>query len=75
MTVTTVPAPQHPPADSRLSHEPPAAIAKRGWRSSVSPSEGVRAAMIVDNGAPNRAHLVPQEQRCPQGMTRILADA
>jgi len=32
MTVTTVPDPQHPGADCRLSHEPPAAIAKRGWR-------------------------------------------
>jgi hypothetical protein len=32
MTVTTVPDPQHQPVDRRLSHEPPAAIAKRGWR-------------------------------------------
>ena len=32
MTATTVPDPQHPLADCRLSHEPPAAIAKRGWR-------------------------------------------
>jgi hypothetical protein len=32
MTVTTMPDPQHRPEDCRLSHEPPAAIAKRGWR-------------------------------------------
>jgi hypothetical protein len=32
MTIPTVTRSQNPPADCQLSHEPPAAIAKRGWR-------------------------------------------
>lgn len=32
MTVPSVPRPQDLPADRRLGHEPPSAIAKRGWR-------------------------------------------
>ena len=32
MTDAAVPGPESPPAECRLSHEPPAAIAKRGWR-------------------------------------------
>jgi hypothetical protein len=84
MTVTTVPDPQHPPADCRLSHEPPAAIAKRGWRYH-------HIGVPTDIQHPGETHLaeyglyvagfstspygvewmrfVPQEQRCPQGVT------
>ncbi len=32
MTDAPVPGPESPPTECRLSHEPPAVIAKRGWR-------------------------------------------